>query len=174
MDYRTKPTSRVFLRLLAPWLRSLFGVYDMAQPFPVLQALEMLPDVFDETTVEIVEDDEMPYCEKANCVVEDEGFTIKIKQSVYDSAYKDGNGAALGFICHEICHVFLYKVGFQPIMSCSFANNAIPAYCSVEWQTKALCGEVMMPYEATKNLSEEQIVQQFKVSKAFAKKRKTY
>lgn len=174
MDYKTKPTSREKLRSLVCIFRKLFEAEDLTQPFPVLQALEKLPSVFDGSIFEIVEDYELPKNEKANCMIDDDGCIIRIKQSVYDSAFKDNQGAARGFICHELCHVFLYFIGFRPILSRSFSNNEIPAYCSVEWQTKAFCGEVMMPYEETKNLSEDEIVKKYIVSNAFAEKRKTY
>ena len=147
MDYRTKPTSREYLRNLVPLFRNLFKATDLTKPFPVLEALEQVPDVFDGTTVEILENHELPKNEMAYCIIEEDGCTIRVKQSIYDLAYKEKNGAALGFICHEICHVFLYAIGFRPILSRSFSNNEIPAYCSVEWQTKAFCGEVMMPFE---------------------------
>ena len=50
----------------------------------------------------------------------------------------------------------------------------LPAYCSVEWQTKALCGEVMMPYEQTKNMTQREIMEKYQVSKGFAKTRQHY
>lgn len=50
----------------------------------------------------------------------------------------------------------------------------LPAYCSVEWQTKALCGEVMMPYEQTKNMTQREIMEKYQVSKGFAKTRRHY
>lgn len=59
-------------------------------------------------------------------------------------------------------------------MERSFNNNELPAYVSVEWQAKALCGEVMMPYEATKNMSTEEIVNKYGVSKSSAQYRKKY
>ena len=59
---------------------------------------------------------------------------------------------------HEICHVFLYKMGFTPIHNRALANNSIPPYRSMEWQAKALCGEVMMPYEETTGLTENEII----------------
>ena len=174
MDYRTKPTSREYLRDLVPFFRNLFKENDLTKPFPVLKALEHVPYVFEGTTVAILEDHEFPNNEMANCIIEDDGFTIQIRQSIYELAYKENNGAALGFICHEICHIFLYLIGFRPILSRSFSNNKIPAYCSVEWQTKAFCGEIMMPFEETKNMSEDEIVENYNVSRSFAKKRITY
>ena len=47
-------------------------------------------------------------------------------------------------------------------------------YCSVEWQAKALCGELMMPYNATKHLSIEKIMDKYGVSYEAAVQRKRY
>ena len=102
------------------------------------------------------------------------GYTIEIKQSVYDGAVYQNIGAFLGFICHEICHVFLFEIGFVPVYEYSFNENTLPAYCSVEWQAKALCGEILMPYEETQVLSITEIMRLCKVSRDSAEKRKTY
>ena len=67
-----------------------------------------------------------------------------------------------------MCHGFLFKIGYTPIVERSFGNNEIRPFESVEWQAKALCGEVMMPYEATKNMSLEEIVEKYHVSKGSA------
>ena len=174
MDYLTRPTSRKALRQMAPFVRKLFGV-DQTSEFPVLEALEMLPDAFPGSRAEIVPDYEMPAGIPARCRPDTEGnFVIEIKESVYNGAYNKHIGAYRGFIMHEICHVFLYKVGFTPTYARSFENNEIPAYCSVEWQTKALCGEVMMPYAVTTGMDKETIMDTFGVSKGFAEARLSY
>lgn len=174
MDYYTKPTSRKTLRELAHYVRKIFGVYQNSR-FPVLDALEIVSDVFPGSSYIIVRDSELPHDTPAMCKPDSNGnFLIMIKESVYDGAYRKEIGAYRGFIMHEICHIFLYKIGFTPIYARSFENNTLPAYCSVEWQAKALCGEVMMPYEATIGLNTEQIVKEYGVSKGFAEKRLTY
>lgn len=102
---------------------------------------------------------------------EDGGFTIEIKESVYDGAAR-GNGAFRGFICHELCHIFLFDQGFIPVFERAFENNKIPAYRSVEWQAKALCGEVMIPYEESQGMSFNELVTRYGVSQAFATHRR--
>ena len=174
MDYLTKPTSRIALRQLAPFVRALFGV-DSHSKFPVLDALEKLPDVFPGSLYTIVQDYYLPADTPARCRPDEDGnFVIEIKESVYNGAYYKNIGAYRGFIMHEICHIFLYKVGFTPIYTRSFENNRIPAYCSVEWQTKALCGEIMMPYAETRGMCRDMIISTFGVSKGFAEYRLTY
>ena len=172
MDYETKPTSRGDLRRYSVYFRKLFDVPETG-PFPVLEALDKLSDVFEGCNYLIVEDKQLPPQTMAKCVPNDQGgFTIEIKESVYKGAYEKRVGAFLGFICHEMCHIFLFEIGFKPIYSRSFANGEVPAYCSVEWQAKALCAEVMIPYEESIGMKPAQIVESYHVSKAFALNRR--
>lgn len=175
MDYITKPTTREDIRNFSKIFRIIFGVEDDNAPFPVLNALEKMPDIFKGSNYIIVEDGDLPTNVPARCLLNEFGnFTLEIKESIYKGAYENQVGAYLGFICHEICHVFLYKIGFTPIIERSFGNNKIPSYESVEWQAKALCGEVMMPYNATADMSCEEIMNVYHVSKGSARYRKRY
>ena len=168
MDYKTKPTSRRDLRNYALIMRRLFHVSDTGA-FPVLDVLERLGDVFHNCNYVVVEDRIMPLQTVARCTPNDMGgFTIEIKQSIYDGAYEQNIGAFLGFICHEICHVFLFEIGFTPLYERSLANKTLPAYCSVEWQAKALGGEVLIPYQESMGMSTEELIQTYHCSKAFA------
>lgn len=171
MDYETKPTSRKDLRRYAVYLGKLFDVSETG-PFPVLDVLDKLSDVFKGTNYLVVEDKKLPPQTMARCTPKETGgFLIEIKESVYVGAYEKKIGAFLGFICHEICHVFLFEIGFKPIYARSFAKGEIPAYCSVEWQAKALCAEVMIPYEESKGMMPKTIIKKYKVSQAFAARR---
>lgn len=88
MDYLTKPTNREELRLLSVLFRKMFGV-NHTQAFPVLEALERIPDVFPGTVVKIVQDKELPMNIPARCFPNEDGdFTIEIKESIYQGAYK--------------------------------------------------------------------------------------
>lgn len=171
MDYQTKPTSRCDLRKYAKIFRRLFNV-PQTGAFPVLEILDRISDVFEGSNCEIVEDGKMPPQTMARCVPNSNGgFTIEIKESVYTGAYEKKIGAFLGFICHEICHVFLFYAGFTPLFERSFKNNELPAYCSVEWQAKALCAEVMIPYDESIGMNALAIEHTYHVSKAFANHR---
>lgn len=171
MNYITKPTNRKKLRQYAPIFRELFSAQE-DEPFPVLASLERLPDIFPGSCWIVVENDALPKNVVAQCTKNAEcGFTIEIKQIVYDGA-RNGIGAYLGFILHEMVHVFMYEIGYRPILQRSFAEE--PVYCQVEWQVKALTGEIAMPYERTKNLSVSEIMKRYHVSKGFAKARKKY
>ncbi len=172
MDYKTKSTSRRDLRSYSQILRKIFKV-PLTGAFPVLEVLDKISDVFKDCNYEIVDDKKLSPQTMARCTPNDQGgFTIEIKESIYIGAYEKQIGAFLGFICHEICHIFLFRIGFTPIFERSFENNELPAYCSVEWQAKALCAEVMIPYEETKGMSITSIENTYHVSKAFARNRK--
>ena len=172
MDYETKPISRHDIRMYAGIMRRIFGV-DAGGPFPVLNVLDMIPDIFHGSNYVIVEDSELSPTTMAQCTPNDAGgMTIEIKQSVYDGAYRNHVGALLGFICHEICHVFLFHIGFKPLYARSFAEGELPAYRSVEWQAKALCGELMIPYEESRGMTVKAIQETYQVSEAFARYRR--
>lgn len=174
MDYITKSTNRRALRAFSKIFRRLFGVKDESAPFPVLEALERLPDIFQGCSVSIVSDDALPPHTPARCFPDGTAFTIEVKETVYRGAYEKQIGAYLGFICHEICHIFLFYIGFTPIVARSFGNDEIVPYQSVEWQAKALCGEVMMPYQATAHMSVKELMCKYHVSKASAQYRQKY
>ena len=171
MDYETKPTSRAALREYAKYFRALFDV-PLTGRFPVMKILDKISDVFESSNYVVVEDDKLPPQIMAQCFSNASGgFTIEIKESVYNGARSNQVGAFRGFICHEVCHVFLFEIGYTPIYARSIERGKIPPYRCVEWQAKALCAEVMIPYEESRSMSPEQIAEVYGVSKAFANKR---
>lgn len=129
--------------------------------------------IFEGTEYLVLEDDELPNEVFAWCYPKPKGgFIIEIKQTVYDGAYVDDNSAFLCFICHEICHVILFYLGYTPISEKTLLkDDNIPAYCSVEWQAKALCGELTIPYEATIGMNANDICDKYHVTMASAKYR---
>ena len=174
MDYLTKPTDRKTLRVLAKIFREIFEV-SQNKCFPVLEALEIMPSKMPGVIKEIVEDSELPFNVPAQCELQPNGdFIIKIKESVYNGAYEKNIGAYRDHILHEMCHPFLYRIGFTPILQRNFIKGVNKKYESVEWQAKALCGEIMMPYEDTQSMSTTEIIKNYGVSKAQARYRKKY
>ncbi len=169
MDYITKPTSRAKLRRVSKIFRAIFGCKSDDDPFPVLQALEELPDVVDNTNYEIIDDSDLPANVFAQCFPKPEGgFVIQIKETVYNGACYEGNCAFLCFICHEICHVLLFWLGFTPVSTRAFGDTEIEPFRSVEWQAKALTGEIMIPYEASKGMTSKAIMEKYRVTKKSA------
>lgn len=174
MDYLTRATNRKELRSLSALFRHLFGV-EKGGSFPVLEILDKIPEVFTGSDYSIVEDKELPANVPAQCILTgDETFEIQIKESVYEGAYTRNVGGYRAHILHEVCHAFLYMLGFRPIVQRSFKNGQIAPYSSVEWQAKALCGEIMMPYNETADMSEQEIMRVYGVSEAQAHYRKKY
>lgn len=174
MDYKTKPLSRKEIRKMAIILRKRFHI-DPYVPFPVLEILDKLSDVFKGCKYVILPDEKFPKNVKARCCPNNEGgFTIEIPEYIYEGAYQKKIGAYLGFICHEICHIFLFKCGFTPYYERCFHDRELRPYESIEWQAKALSGEVMMPYETTQNRTVRWIMSHYNVSKGFATTRQKY
>lgn len=170
MDYRTKPLSRSTIRRLSKYIRKIFGLNE-TEPFPVLEILERICFIFEGTEYSVLEDDKLPADVFAWCYPKPEGgFMIEIKQTVYDGACYHNNRAFLCFICH----VILFYLGYTPISARSLSKDEeIPAYCSVEWQAKALCGELTIPYEATIGMNVQAIMEKYPVTEASAKYRVT-
>lgn len=172
MDYLTDAVSRLNIRELSLIFRDLFDV-SPSEKFPVLEALEKFSSVFHNSFYEIVEDCELSPTVPAKCeILDDGGFKIIIKESVYKGAARD-IGAYRDHIVHEMCHAFLYSVGLRPNFERAFTNK-YPMYRSAEWQAKALCGEVMMPFDETNGMSTRNIAKIFGVSLEQAKYRKKY
>ena len=59
MDYETKPTSRDDLRRYSVYFRKLFDVPETG-PFPVLESLDRISEVFEGSNYIIVEDEQLP------------------------------------------------------------------------------------------------------------------
>lgn len=174
MDYVTKSTNRKELRLLAKLFRSIMGLSQTERIDPIA-LLDRLPDIesFSDVTYEVVDDKDLPHNVPAECIKTENGYHIRIKESVYNKAYKENNGACRMHILHEIMHPYADKVGFQPIFT-RVVYKKIPPYKSLEWIVMALAGEVMMPYEATENMTVPEIIDTYGVSVPAAMKRKKY
>jgi len=170
MDYLTHPTSKKALRKMAREFRSFCDVSQQG-PFPVLFILERLRDLFFGCDYIVLPDNQFPKKTMARCKENDMGgYTIEIKESVYNKAY-EGSGAHLGFICHELCHVYLFNNGFKPIYEKSFKPHSLRPFESVEWQAMYLCGETMIPYKESIGMSQHEIINYYHVSKSYAKSR---
>lgn len=174
MDYEIQPTSRNELRLYAKLFRSICG-FSNTEPIDPIYLLDRLPSLegFENVRYEIIYNNELPGHVPAQCIPIEDGYIIQIKESVFNSAHLKKTGGSRMHIMHEIMHVYLDKLGFKPIFSRQLTKN-IPSYRKLEWAVKAIAGEVMMPYEATKGLSEEELMNNFGVSRIAAKKRLSY
>lgn len=161
MDYEARVgLSRLQIRKLANLIRIIFKIHTLK--FPILIILNILEKKYGDVLYVAIEPDD--WFEKnvmAFLEIEEDMYCIHIRESVYVGAV-NGKGDCLGFINHEICHFILIHIfgigpaNINPIYSRSV--RAIPEYKSMEWQAKALCGELMIPYERCKKLTFKQIV----------------
>lgn len=174
MDYETKATNRLELRLYARLFRSICGLTETA-PIDPIALLDKLPEFecFGDVRYEIVYNNELPGNVPAQCTHDESGYLIQIKESVYVDAYEKNAGGPRMHIMHEIMHAFVDKLGFKPLFS-RRVTKEIPAYRSLEWIVKALAGEVMMPYESTQGMSLEELKKTYGVSDAAAQIRLKY
>lgn len=177
MDGITHPTSRQFLREIAGKFRERFlqtGLY-----VNVLSLMEVFPLYFPKCLILIVPDEELdeeiPTTIEENLADVEETYTIRIKESVYERAYH-GSGGGRMHIVHEMAHYLLIEeYGFKPITARSYGNIYVKyTPSSMEWQAKALAGEIMMPYDLTFEMNFSEIVQKCGVSVEAAVKRTQY
>ena len=157
MDFKTKPASREDIRGIAKIVRKIFedcisedGLYVDA-----IKCLELVHEKFKEVsniTVEICEDEELGN-NPGRCTPDFEGnYHIQIKESVYERA-TNGSGGDRMHIMHEISHPIMCIFGYTPILNREFLNKELKAFESMEWQAKALAGEIMMDYDKTRGMS---------------------
>ena len=174
MDFVIKATNRHELRLYSKLFRSICG-FTEDEPIDPVELPDRLPDLegFGDVRYEVVYNNVLPGNVPARCIPDDNGYLIQIKESVYLGALEKKTGGYRMHIMHEIMHSFLDKLGYRPIYERQLTKDT-PVYCRLEWAVKAIAGEVMIPYNATRDMSEKEIVSFYGVSPAAAKKRKTY
>lgn len=174
MDYQTKPISRNDLRTIAKWFRHLFQSRNIYR-FDVLWAFEKIHEVLSEITTEVIEDNDLSVITDPDvpsaCIPDLKGnYHIIVRQKVYDGAAR-GVGGYRDHITHEMAHAVLCLLGFTPVFERTFENNELKPWISMEWQAKALAGEILIPYENTKGMSSKMIRFLCQVSKDCADKR---
>ena len=168
MDYEAViGLSRIQIRKLSVIIRKMLKVKTLR--FPVLKAIDRLEVLYPDNIYYVSEDDSL-FEKGVPAYLEQESenmYCMHIRQSVYDGALK-GRGDCLGFITHEIAHFCLihicgigpksFKFGNSIIYARETHEGKIPSFKSMEWQAKALCGELMIPYEKCKDMSYGEIV----------------
>lgn len=89
MDFRTKPTSRNEIRAIGNWVRTCLFKCKNKYYFDVISALELLPHLINNVTVEIVPNDDKDLEDVPATTIPDMkgNYCIKIKEKVYDGAY---------------------------------------------------------------------------------------
>lgn len=171
MDYATKPTNREELRAIARWFCHLFGVRNKFK-FPVMEVFERFHSKFPNCITTVVDDGDLPEGIPARGQLMMDGtYVIQVADSVYRGA-ANGVGGYRAHILHEMCHyVLMFVFGFTPIFQRDVYAENVPCYERVEWQAKALCGEIMIPYDETRGMTVRQIMKKCQVSEDAAEKK---
>jgi len=164
IDYTVEPKSRKDLRTLANILRKHLGLQDCIY-VPIVELLDILPELFDDFNYEIVPDTELGKNVHAETDVRT-GY-IKIKESVYERACA-GEGRDRMTIAHELGHYFTFCFcGFK--LQRNFGKADVPTYRQPEWQAKCFAGEFMVPEKLVRNMSINEISEKCGVSYDAAK-----
>ena len=101
-NYMVEAKSRFDLRQLARLLREHLHL-DEVLYFPIVELLDVLTELFDDFSYEIVEDSALP--KKVHADTDIRTGHIRIKESVYEGAC-NGEGRDRMTIAHEIGHYF--------------------------------------------------------------------
>ncbi len=157
-DYIVDAKSRENLREFANTLRKHLGLENVLW-VPVVELLDVLSELFESFSYEIVSDNELPECRHAEV---DTNGHMKIKETAYERACK-GEGRDRMTIAHEYGHYF--TICFSGVkLQRNFGNKKVEAYQDPEWQAKCFAGEFMIPYELTKDMTPAEIVDECGVS----------
>lgn len=159
-----KPRSREKIRRIADIVRAVSK--DIC--FPVVHFLEyVMPQIYDGFYLEIVEDSELPDC-LAKTIPKEK--RILVREDVYNGAIA-GNGRDRFTLAHEIGHYFLHQdieVAYHRRL-----ENLV-TYKDPEWQANVFAAELLMPRDAIRNMSIDEISRVCKVSYKAAQIQKSY
>ena len=158
-EYIVEPKSRQELRELTLILRKYLNL-ENEKYFPITELLDVLAEIFDNFSYEVVEDNELPPGTHADTNAST--GHIRIKESVYEGAC-NGNGRDRMTIAHELGHYFtICFCGFK--FERNFTNKKVAAYRDPEWQAKCFAGELLIPAHLMRGCSIEEIVEECGVS----------
>ena len=153
-NYMVEAKSRSDLRRLARLLREHLHLDDVLY-FPIVELLDVMTELFDDFSYEIVEDSALP--KKVHADTDIRTGHIRIKESVYEGAC-NGEGRDRMTIAHEIGHYFiLCFCGFK--LTRNFSDAKIITFRDPEWQAKCFAGELMIPAHRVKGMTEHQIAE---------------
>ncbi len=165
MDYRTKKISRKVIRIISQVIRSFFAecISEDGLRIDVIKMLDLSHEKFSCITYEVVEDSVLGNI-PGRCKPDFNGnYHIQIKDSVYVGA-AEGLGGYRMHIVHELSHAFMCMLGFTPVCDRSFSNFELSPCESMEWQAKALAGEIMMENTLTQGMSIDELMNRCGVS----------
>lgn len=144
--------SRKQIRAFAKYIRGLCGMTNSLY-FPVVEFFEnILPNLIDDYTYEIVAQSEMP--DKEGETIPSIN-TVKIREDVYEKAIR-GDGRARFTIMHEVGHLLMHDN--NRVALCRKSNNVTPkVYESPEWQADVFAGEILIAKHLIEGMSVNEI-----------------
>lgn len=155
VDYKTKPISRKTIREFSKIMRKDLNLKSLKIPID-----QLMDCVYLKYNVIFLIEDDNEFSDGVVCYLNfifGQAY-IHIRNSIYESAC-EGDNKSIGFIYHEICHFYLIKVfKYYPIENKKYQSRTLKNYESMEWQAKALCGELMIPFEEFKDKSIKEIM----------------
>ncbi len=162
-NYSVEARSREDLRRLAHILREHLEL-DNEIRVPIVELLDILPEIFGDFSYEIVEDSQMNIGVHAETNIAT--GHIMIRESVYEGAC-DGNGRDRMTIAHEIGHyITLCICDFK--LQRNFKEDDIKSYNDPEWQAKCFAGELLIDCRLTSGMSVDEVATACGVSRAAA------
>lgn len=158
-NYKVEAKSRENLRRLAMSFRQYLGLGDTLY-FPIVQILDVLPELFNGFNCEIVEDSVFP--DNIHADTDIRTGNIRIKESVYERACR-GEGRDRMTIAHELGHYLMLCVcGFK--LERNFSGAKTKTCCDPEWQAKCFAGELLVTAHWVDNMFPETIAEKCGVS----------
>ena len=172
MAQSCKGLSRLSLRSLSKTIRKQFG-YNNSERLNPLRMLDRLPEHLRNFSYLVLDRQDPEYPSdnapaRTEMWVEKGGtfaYRVVMQDKVYERARNDSGGDRMT-ICHEISHVYLLALGIVPVSKREF--TIVRPYEDPEWQAKALAGELMIPYEASKGMPITEIMDIYGVSEEAA------
>lgn len=158
-EYMVEPKSRADLRSLALEFRKLLQLENTLY-FPIVELLDIMAEIFDGFSYEIVKDD--VFINNIHADTDIATGHIRIKESVYEGAC-NGEGRDRMTIAHEIGHYFtICFCGFR--LTRNFSHTKAAAFRDPEWQAKCFAGELMVAAHLVKDMNAHEIAKQCGIS----------
>ena len=165
IDYIVQPCSRQDLRNYALQIRRNLHLENECY-FPVVEFLEMMPELFPPFTYKILEDSDTELPRGVHADIDIVNHCMRIKESVYDKACA-GKGRDRFTIAHEHGHYLTLVVsGFK--LQRNFDKKELKPYEKPEWHANAFAAEVLMPFHLVKDMSPKEIAKACGVSRQAA------
>lgn len=159
------PCRIVDLRKAAEEVRRMIG-FDDFKPFPVVQFIErVLPRLYDDFLFEVLPKQEMG---NEHGRTFPDKHVIQLREDVYDGLCND-EGQARFTGAHECSHQIFHEG--VPLSLARRSAEHLPVYRNSEWQANTLAAELLMPFNAVKNMTPCQIESLFKVTPTAAQVR---